>query len=75
MCRVALQELNKALRGPKAGHPQPQQKQLQQQRAVPSACRLQPAYQHPAGLQDRAGATVKVSPSLAALSSCLTTAA
>ena len=63
-CRLALQDLNRALRGPKAGAPQPQQKQLQQQRAVPSACRLQPGYQHPAVPLEKAASASKVGPAL-----------
>ena len=60
-CRLALQDLNRALRGPRAGAQQPQQRQPQQQRAVPSACRLQPGYQHPASL-DRAASASMVGP-------------
>ena len=48
------------LRGPKAQQ-QPVQKQIQVQRAaVPTVCRLQPGFQHPAHLNDRAASAAKV---------------
>ena len=56
-CRLALQELNRALRGPKA---QQQSQQRQLQKVHPPACRLQPGYQHHGSLADRAASTAKV---------------
>ena len=48
------------LRGPRAQQ-QPVQKQIQVQRAaVPTVCRLQPGYQHPAPLNDRVASAAKV---------------
>ena len=48
------------LRGPKALQ-QPVQKQIQMQRAaVPTVCRLQPGYQHPAQFNDTVAPAAKV---------------
>ncbi len=63
-CRLALQELNRALRGPKAQQ-QPQQRQLQ--KVHPLACRLHSGYQHHMSLADRAAATAKVRVAVVAL--------
>ena len=56
-CRLALQELNRALRGPKA---QQQSQQRQLQKVHHPACRLQPGYQHHGSLADRAALNAKV---------------
>ncbi|CAK0786325.1 hypothetical protein CVIRNUC_009538 [Coccomyxa viridis] len=56
---LALQELNRVLRGPKTQQ-QPVQKQIPVQRAaVPTVCRLQPGCQHPAQFNDRVAPAAK----------------
>lgn len=60
-CRLALQELNRALRGPKAQQHLQQRQLQQQQKPAPAACRLKPGYQDPACIPDKAASTAKVS--------------